>query len=88
MKTDTHNDDTTVRKRTTKKKKKTNKPSPCTSEAAEECHDGGSMKIIIMNSTRLWNCTMSRWGEHENTSRINAVTIDTGTQRLILLGGA
>ena len=54
----------------------------------QECHDGGSMKIIIMNSTRLWNCTMSRWGEHENTSRINAVTIDTGTQRLILLGGA
>ncbi len=88
MKTDAHNDDTTVRKRTTTKKQMPTDHRRATSEAAGECHDGGSMKIIIMNSTRLWNCTMSRWGEHEKTSRINAVTIDTGTQRLILLGGA
>ena len=91
MKTDARNDDTTVRKKKKKTKQKQKRPTnyrSATSEAAGECHDGGSMKIIIMNSTRLWNCTMSRWGEHENTSRINAVTIDTGTQRLILLGGA
>ena len=62
------------RKMTWKKnkiKKKTNQRSPCIGTM-------GSMKLfIIMNSKRLRvrNCAMSRWGEHENTSRITQTSV-------------